>query len=95
MLHKMWPVYLIVIVAGVFMLAITLYSISVTAQKAERGTTQWQIPLDGTTFSGPLLRVVDTTGVCLYVMQGGAEYGARVAVAAVPKTQLPAGTGCQ
>lgn len=36
--------------------------------------------------------VIDTAGVCLYVYSG---MGPRSGIAAVPKTQLPAGTGCQ
>lgn len=35
--------------------------------------------------------VIDTTGVCLYVAVVG--YG--IGIAAVPKTQLPTGSGCQ
>lgn len=41
---------------------------------------------------GADLDVYDFSGVCLYVISGNAYIGA---IAAVPKTQLPVGTGCQ
>jgi Na+/H+ antiporter NhaC len=58
------------------------------AQKAERGTQQWQININGWN----TITVVDTSGVCLYYVTGG---DGNRAIAAVPKTQLPQGTGCQ
>jgi hypothetical protein len=41
--------------------------------------------------------VIDTAGVCLYVLQADAPQwdGVRGGIAAVPKTQLPKGAGCQ
>jgi len=41
--------------------------------------------------------VIDTEGVCLYTIRGrwGSAGLTPVAIAAVPKTQLPPGTGCQ
>ena len=38
------------------------------------------------------IRVIDTAGVCLYVYAG---FRTGTAMVAVPKTQLPSGTGCQ
>jgi hypothetical protein len=43
------------------------------------------------------IRVVDTAGVCLYILeseQGSFEHQ-RTQLVAVPKTQLPKGAGCQ
>lgn len=56
---------------------------------------QWVINLDavgGEKFVH--IQIIDTTGVCLYVYQASdsAIYGS---VAAIPKTQLPKGVGCQ
>ncbi len=77
-----------VVIGGV---ACVLYAFSVWvsaahAQKAERGTQQWMIP--ATSFTDDTVTVKDTTGVCLYVTSHGG-------IAAVPKTQLPQGSGCQ
>lgn len=36
--------------------------------------------------------IVDTAGVCLYVID---KFADEAAIAAVPKTALPPGTGCQ
>lgn len=64
----------------------------VSAEMAEKGTQQWDIRLPSKPGS---LTVVDTNGVCLYLYRGSWSADAGAAVAAVPKTQLPAGTGCQ
>lgn len=62
----------------------------VSAQKAEKGTQQWTIPLSS---SDPYdIRVVDTTGVCLYVIN---TPGMAVAITAISKATLPVGAGCQ
>lgn len=50
---------------------------------AQSGTRWWKV--DDT------VRIIDTSGVCLYVYAWGYTGG----IAAVPKTQLPPGTGCQ
>jgi hypothetical protein len=60
------------------------------AQKAERATQQWTLP-NVTGWYNAEVHVYDTAGVCLYVLVGDARGG----IAAVPKTQLPQGTGCQ
>ena len=41
--------------------------------------------------------VIDTQGVCLYVARSWADgnQDSTVAITAVPKTQLPTGSGCQ
>lgn len=72
------------IVVGIIVWAIIAHG---QQQRAERGTLQWDILIDR--FNE--VRVLDTTGVCLYVYITGEGGG----IAAVPKTQLPAGTGCQ
>lgn len=61
---------------------------SVLAQKAERGAQSWF--LGGTDNN---VKIIDTSGVCLYVVLG--NYDGAPAIAAVPKTQLPQGAGCQ
>lgn len=38
------------------------------------------------------INVIDMSGVCLYYVM---TYDANVALAAIPKTQLPPGIGCQ
>jgi len=43
-------------------------------------TTEWELRWN--------LKVIDTAGVCLYIYEGQG-------IAAVPKTQLPPGVGCQ
>lgn len=57
------------------------------SRPAERGsypeTRTWVLPTS--TFNA--VRVVDTAGVCLYVYME--------TIVAIPKTQLPPGTGCQ
>lgn len=53
---------------------------------SSRATRQWVMEYDGGGFHS-YIGVVDTTGVCLYVTFHG--------IAAVPKTQLPQGAGCQ
>lgn len=55
------------------------------AQKPERETQQWTIR--STRGNWGDVRVIDTAGVCLYYTYEG--------IAAVPKSQLPVGTGCQ
>lgn len=62
------------------------------AQKAEKGTQQWLIGLDKPYEGIAVVHVIDTNGVCLYVTAGSSGGSA---IAAVPKTQLPAGAGCQ
>lgn len=63
------------------------------AQPAERlpvvapTTKQWDIYLNLLDNPYRYLHVVDTPGVCIYLFEK--------TVAAVPKSQLPVGTGCQ
>lgn len=57
-----------------------------------RPTRSWTI----TAVDGTRLSVVETAGVCIYIsMHFQASYADTVAMAAVPKTQLPMGAGCQ
>lgn len=68
-------------------------------EKPARATRSWrayELPR-GKAGAGADVDVVDTEGVCLYVVRGEqGEYGVTpVAIAAVSKTQLPAGAGCQ
>lgn len=84
---KSWLVMIALVALGG---ALTGWLTHVSGQKAERGTQQWDIATD----SGPV-RVIDTAGVCLYVLQRQYGEGSYAAIAAVPKTQLPNGAGCQ
>lgn len=64
-------------------IAVAVY-VGIQAQERDRPyppTRTWQIP-------DTEVYVTDTAGVCIYV-------GYRGAIAVVPKTQLPAGAGCQ
>jgi hypothetical protein len=65
---------------------------ALTAQKAEKGTQQWEIPVAGPELIR--LRVFDTNGVCLYL---ASNYGGtpNLTIAAISKAQLPPGAGCQ
>ncbi len=72
------------------------------AQKAERGTQQWVLPIENPAdyrLRSVQIHVVDTNGVCLYVARDTNGYGEgwtpALAMVAVPKTQLPQGAGCQ
>jgi hypothetical protein len=42
----------------------------------------------------PDVDIIETAGVCLYLVRSGGHYGGN-AIAAVAKTQLPRGVGCQ
>jgi hypothetical protein len=44
--------------------------------------------------NGASVAVIDTEGVCLYIVRTFSSDGG-AGIAAVPKTQLPKGTGCQ
>lgn len=73
-------------------LAVIFGAIGVTewvALKANDVTKQWTIIADRRedNYNRVYIRVVDTRGVCLYVTHQ--------TLAAVPKTLLPPGTGCQ
>jgi hypothetical protein len=68
------------------------------AQKAEKGTQQWRISLDnayGGITGTVQVHVIDTTGVCLYIVRDSTTSMNNVAIAAVPKTALPQAAGCQ
>ena len=68
-------------------------------EKPARETRTWrafELPSGRAGFRADV-DVIDTEGVCLYVLRGesGRMGVTPVALAAVPKTQLPPGTGCQ
>lgn len=65
---------------------------TVIAQKAERGTMQWNVPINDWGGNNAL-HIVDTSGVCIYIVSWGND--GSPAIAAVPKGQLPVGAGCQ
>ncbi len=62
-------------------------------ERPDRPTRQWRAATIDYTWGGQAqVDIVDTEGVCLYVIARAGQGGA---IAAVPKTQLPPGTGCQ
>lgn len=74
---------------GLFALAVGVVSAAITDAKQERDsaypqTRMWNI-------ADTSVYVVDTAGVCLYIWNSYEKGG----IAAVPKTQLPKGAGCQ
>jgi hypothetical protein len=89
------------VVAMVILFALVIYAAvgldRLRAQAVEAHPTQIWTAVDfdqKTTRRG--VSVIDTPGVCLYVVRDGNSYDSHaVAIAAVPKAQLPAGKGCQ
>lgn len=61
-------------------------------ERPARQTRQWQAATIAYDWMTARVDVVDMEGVCLYVV---IRAGENVAIAAVPKTQLPHGAGCQ
>jgi hypothetical protein len=84
-------VLLTVGIVGALLIAVGIFS-HVFAQKAERGTTQWNVQISDWGGSNAV-HIVDTTGVCLYIVSWGND--GSPAIAAIPKVQLPQGAGCQ
>lgn len=60
--------------------------------KVERGTQSWRIDVPYSPFGSVAVTVVDTTGVCLYLVDGSHGMSG---IAAIPKSTLPQGVGCQ
>jgi len=89
--------------AVLFALGASIVSAAITDAKQEHDATYpqtriWKMADD--IGHGADLSVVDTAGVCLYVTRQDSYAGAggthiALAIAAVPKTQLPKGAGCQ
>lgn len=66
------------------------------AERAEDRTKQWTIPITKNAYGTVSVHVLDTSGVCLYVVRDSTGMNENnSAIAAVQKTQLPPGTGCQ
>jgi hypothetical protein len=85
---------ILIIVAAVVLTAAA--ALDALQEKPDRPTRTWRaadVPLVDWRAAAVLVDVVDTAGVCVYVARGDGH--GEVAIAAVPKTQLPAGTGCQ
>lgn len=62
-------------------------------ERSARPTRHWEAAgFSYNDWTSARVDVVDMEGVCLYVV---ARSGDPIAVTAVPKTQLPKGTGCQ
>lgn len=93
---------------GVFTAFVAVYTVAGYAarqEKPESETRSWQayeLPHDvpnGRRFDATRVDVIDTKGVCLYVARsytGKINYtNSNVAIAAVAKSQLRAGEGCQ
>jgi hypothetical protein len=60
-------------------------------EKSPRATRMWNVA----TVNGAAVSIIDTEGVCVYVAVPSWSREHSPAIAAVPKTQLPKGTGCQ
>ena len=75
---------------------LVIVNVYVKAQeKPVRETRQWEVatlPIVDWKYGPVRVDVIDTEGVCLYVTRLA---GKSSAIAAVPKTQLPKGAGCQ
>lgn len=89
---------------GTLGLTLCLWSWSAVSAQERSGpqTVVWQaveIPVsyatDGRSVPGTIVNVVDTAGVCLYISRPISNDWNGPTIAAVPKTQLPKGTGCQ
>lgn len=97
------PMRLRELLAGVFFLGVVMLGVSQNfvvypQEKPVRETRQWHVAMipgvNDNEYVAVRIDVVDTEGVCLYV---GRTYGTVKAptITAVPKSQLPTGTGCQ
>jgi hypothetical protein len=64
----------------------------VHAQKAEKGTQHWILNGTGGYYPGRV-DIFDTNGICIYLYSSSSERAGNMV--AIPKTQLPTGTGCQ
>lgn len=87
----------------VFCLLVILYTLAVRAQEkdpAYPATRSWVLGtydrLVNPDYKNRIV-VIDTAGVCLYLMEAAASNwaGVQSQLVAVPKTQLLKGTGCQ
>ena len=85
--------------AVLFALGAAIVSAAVTSAKQEHDpsypmTRTWAVMRVGSSdwFSTAQLDVVETAGVCVYILRGT---GNTVSMQTVPKTQLPKGAGCQ
>lgn len=66
-------------------------------ERPDRPTRAWrahELPKVDWRAGGVIVDIIDTEGVCLYITRTDGEAKAP-ALAAVPKTQLPPGAGCQ
>lgn len=72
-------------------------AVEVFQEKPARPTRTWrafELPPIEWRMNRVYVDVIDTEGVCLYVTRSD-NAANQVALAAVPKSQLPPGTGCQ
>jgi hypothetical protein len=86
------------ILIGVLILAAAAKGRQLERAQPAHVTKQWAVSVlpryDGLRWTQ--VDVIDTAGVCLYVARSEAfSQALSPAIAAVPKSQLPAGTGCQ
>lgn len=93
---KDWQTILLLPLAGL-LVGLALGFRTHAQEKPARPTRQW-LASEITYRDGSFSRVdvIDTEGVCLYVaVRGSFVVPNNIAITAVPKTQLPAGVGCQ
>jgi hypothetical protein len=96
---KPMEVWVLVVLIYVAVVLIFVISHPHAQEQPARQTRTWrafELPYTHVA-SGADVDVIDTEGVCLYVARGtsGEYHLTPVAIAAVPNTQLPPGTGCQ
>lgn len=84
---------LIEILVVCFAVAIILVAAYAAVHGQERDASYPQTRYWAIDAKTAFVTVIDTAGVCLYVAANG--FGKVDAIATVPKTQLPTGTGCQ
>lgn len=89
-----------VAIAVAVMFTLAMVVVEVAQERPERETRTWQaltLP-EANYHADARVDVIDTQGVCLYVVRTatwGSSSVPAAMFAAVPKTQLPAGAGCQ
>lgn len=88
--------FTVLILSGAALVAVAVYIVHAQERSAFQ-TRQWTVGvITYSSLENARVDVIETEGVCLYVAVAGIDPRHRVAtLAAVPKTQLPKGTGCQ
>jgi hypothetical protein len=84
------------VLLGLVFLALTAKAQRLERERPAHVTTHWTVHELRGGYQESQVDVIDTAGVCLYVVRSKAfTRPTSPAIAAVPKSQLPPGTGCQ